>query len=133
MPNCKTALLEALRHLKQLPILEVGKTEATLEALHRCVSRAASPVPGWATSQGHSSSKARGGHGHALHTQDVVKRGSWAQRTMETLTPAGGGTWALTFPASSSEGAKTSRQELGEGVMLASPSGGSCDTLNTEL
>lgn len=53
--------------------------------------------------------------------------------TMETLIPDGSGTWTLTFPASSSEGTQTGSQELGEGVMLAGSSEGSCDTLNTEL
>lgn len=152
MLNFKTVILQPLRHLKQLPTFEVGKTEATLEALHWCVAQVASPVLGQATSQVTALPKPPAGTSMLCTPKSWWREGvgcntprPWAgsaavpcscwyvSQREGALISACGGMWTLTFPPSSSEGAKTSSQELGEAAMLACSSEGSRATLNTRL
>lgn len=109
-------------------------------------------MPGQATSQGTALPKTPAGTGMLCTPKTRWREGAgrntswlWAggaaaphllgrmSQHEGALTSACGGSWTPTFPPSSSEGAKTSSQELGEAAMLACSSEGSRATSNTEL
>lgn len=109
-------------------------------------------MPSRATSQGaalpkppagtaSSAHPRRGGGGGAGHNTPRRWAGSAAaprshgrvSQREGALTAACSGTQTLTFPPSSSEGAKTGSEELGETTMLTCSSEGRRAALNTEL
>lgn len=82
---------------------------------------------------------------HPRHSErkdlGATHHGHWLPPARTSVYPMGGdpdfslplGTWTPTFPPSSSAGAKTSSQRLGEVVMHPCSSEGSHTTLNTKL